>query len=117
MQEIIIDTDAYYQYSRGRNYPIIIYEYSGEGKVEKLHEGYIDSCIGYLEENKDNFSVIWIDYNESVANQFCNYLKDKDVADKIRIKREAYWYIKRSKFRKRFIAYWIEISPNKYAKE
>ena len=41
----------------------------------------------------------------------------KYIADKTRIKREAYWYIKRSKFRKRFIAYWIETSPNKYAKE
>lgn len=38
MREIIIDTDSYYQFSSGRPYPIIIYEYLGDGKVEKLYE-------------------------------------------------------------------------------
>lgn len=53
MREIIIDTDSYYRFSSVRPYPIIIYEYLCNGKVEKLHEGYIDSSVGYLSEVKD----------------------------------------------------------------
>lgn len=34
MREIIIDTDENFQFSSGRLYSIIIYEYFGDGKVE-----------------------------------------------------------------------------------
>lgn len=51
MREIIIDTDSHYQFSSGREYPIVIYEYFGNGKVEKLHGGYIDSSVDFYQKH------------------------------------------------------------------
>lgn len=114
MREIIVDTDQNYQFSSGRLYPIIIYEYFGDGKVKKLHEGYIDSCIGYLCGTKE-VSVIWIDYREFLANELDFYLLKSGINASVNY--AAYNYIKESRFRKRFISYWIETSPEKYGDE
>ncbi len=111
MREIIIDTDKYYQFSSGRPYPIVIYEYLGDGKVEKLYEGFVDSCVDYLCET-ENIGIVWIDNNEFVANQLKIYLYEKGIGTSRNL--SAYNYIKESKFRKRFISYWIETSPEKY---
>lgn len=113
MREIIIDTDINYQFSSGRPYPIIIYEYFGNGKVEKIHEGYIDSSVGYLSEAND-LGIVWIDYNEVLANQLKEYLYEKGIGTSRNL--TAYNYIKESKFRKRFISYWIETRPEKYVR-
>lgn len=113
MREIIIDTDSYYQFSSGRPYPIVIYEYLGNGKVKKIHEGHIDSCVGYLSELKD-LGIVWIDYDETLAIQLKIYLYEKGID--INRNLDAYNYIKESKFRKRFISYWLETSPVKYTK-
>lgn len=113
MREIIIDTDSYYRFSSVRPYPIIIYEYLCNGKVEKLHEGYIDSSVGYLSEVKD-LGIVWIDYNEALSNQLKIYLYEKGIGTSRNL--TAYNYIKESNFRKRFISYWIETRPDKYVK-
>lgn len=112
MREIIIDTDAYYNFSSGRNCPIIIYEYLGNGEIKKLHGGYIDSCIGYLEEIKDETSIIWTDYNEPAVNRLKVYLIEKNIDTTTN--REAYNFIKRSGFRQRFISYWMITKPERY---
>ena len=62
MREIIIDTDNGYQFSSRRKYPIVIYEYLGNGKVEKLHEGYIDTSVDFLSKVPE-LGIIWIDHN------------------------------------------------------
>lgn len=113
IREIIIDIDSYYQFSSGRHYPIVIYEYFGNGKVEKLYEGYIDSSVEYLSKTYD-LGIIWIDYNEMVANQLQKYLHEKGIG--VSRNSSAYNYVKESKFRKRFISYWIEIKPDKYVR-
>lgn len=113
MKEIIIDTDSLYQFSSGRPYPIIIYEYFGDGKIEKIHEGYIDSSVDYLSEAKD-LGIVLIDYNEVLANQLKEYLYEKGIG--VNRNLDAYNYINESKFRKRFISYWIETRPDKYVK-
>lgn len=113
MREIIIDTDSHYQFSSGRPYPIIIYEYFGNGKVEKMHEGYIDSSVDYLSESKD-LGIVWIDYHEALSNQLKIYLYEKGIGTSRNL--VAYNYIKESYFRKRFISYWIETKPDKYVK-
>lgn len=113
MREIIIDTDKGYQFSSRRNYPIVIYEYFGNGKVEKIHEGYIDSSVDFLSKAPD-LGIIWIDNNEMVANQLKIYLNEKGIG--VSGNSSAYNYIKESKFMKRFISYWIEISPEKYSR-
>lgn len=51
IKEIIIDIDSHYQFSSRRKYPIVIYEYFGNGKVKKLHEGYIDSSVDFLSKH------------------------------------------------------------------
>ena len=109
MKEIIIDTDEYYQFSSGRQYPIIIYEYLGDGKVEKLHEGYIDSCVGFLCDIKDDIGIIWTDYNNRFTEVFVGYLNEKGIVSMFCY--PAYKYIKETNFRKRFVSYWIETSP------
>lgn len=113
MREIIIDTDKYYQFASRRNYPIVIYEYFGNGKVEKIHEGYIDSSVDFLSKAPD-LGIIWIDNNEMVANQLKIYLNEKGIV--VSGNSSAYNYIKESKFMKRFISYWIETKPDKYVK-
>lgn len=111
MREIIIDTDQYYQFSSGRPYPIVIYEYLGDGNVEKLHEGFIDSSIDFLKEIRDT-GIIWIDSNEPLAYQFSIYLANERIATITNY--AAYQYIKENRFKKRFISYWIQTKPNKY---
>lgn len=113
IREIIIDTDSHYQFSSGRKYPIIIYEYFGNGKVEKLHEGYIDSSVDFLSKEHD-LGIVWVDNNEMVANQLIKYLYEKGIGVSRNL--SAYNYIKESKFRKRFVSYWIATSPEKYVK-
>lgn len=113
MREIIIDTDSHYQFSSGRHYPIMIYEYFGNGKVEKLHEGYIDSSVDFLSKAPE-LGIIWIDHNEMVANQLEKYLYEKGIG--VSGNASAYNYIKESKFMKRFISYWIETRPDKYVR-
>lgn len=113
MREIIIDTDMGYQFSSRRNYPIVIYEYFGNGEVEKIHEGYIDSSVDFLSKAPD-FGIIWIDNNEMVANQLKIYLDEKGIG--VSGNSSAYNYIKESKFMKRFVSYWIETRPDKYVR-
>lgn len=113
MREIIIDTDKGYQFSSCRNYSIVIYEYFGDGKVEKLHEGYIDSSVDFLSKESD-LGIIWIDHNEMIANQLKMYLNEKGIG--VSGNSSAYDYIKESKFMKRFVSYWIETRPDKYVK-
>lgn len=113
MREIIIDTDKGYQFSSGRHYPIIIYEYFGNGKVEKLHEGYIDSSVDYLSKAPE-LGIIWMDQNEMVTNQLEIYLNEKGIG--VSRNSSAYNYIKESKFIKRFVSYWIETKPEKYVR-
>lgn len=113
MREIIIDTDKGYQFSSRRNYPIVIYEYFGNGKVEKIHEGYIDSSVDFLSKAPD-LGIIWIDNNEMVANQLKIYLNEKGID--VSGNSSAYNYIKEDKFKKRFVSYWIETSPEKYVR-
>lgn len=113
MREIIIDTDKCYQFSSRRNYPIVIYEYFGNGKVEKIHEGYIDSSVDFLSKAPD-LGIIWIDNNEMVANQLKIYLNEKGIG--VSGNSSAYNYIKESKFIKRFVSYWIETKPEKYVR-
>lgn len=113
MREIIIDTDKGYQFSSRRNYPIVIYEYFGNGKVEKLHEGYIDSSVDFLSK-EPNLGIVWIDNNEMVANQLVKYLYEKGIGVSRNL--SAYNYIKESRFVKRFISYWIETKPEKYVR-
>ena len=113
IKEIIIDSDSHYQFSNGRSYPIVIYEYLGDGKVEKLHEGYIDSCVDYFCKTKD-IGIVWIDCNEVLANQLKEYLYEKGIGASRNF--AAYNYIKESKFKKRFVLYWVETSPEKYVK-
>lgn len=113
MREIIIDTDNGYQFSSRRNYPIVIYEYFGNGKVEKLHEGYIDSSVDFLSK-EPNLGIVWIDNNEMVANQLVKYLYEKGIGVSRNL--SAYNYIKESRFVKRFISYWIETKPEKYVR-
>lgn len=109
MREIIIDTDENYQFSSGRLYPIVLYEYLGDGKVEKLHEGYIDSCLDYLCNLRD-VSYIWTDNDEErITKKLKFYLREKGIRTDINW--NAYWYIKESGFRKRLISYWIEMKP------
>lgn len=108
MREIIIDTYSHYQFSKGRPYPIIIYEYFGDGKVEKLHEGYIDSCVEFLCE-LDNIGIILTDCNNRFSANFEYYLKQRGI-ETVPCHR-AYNYIRESGFRKRFISYWIETKP------
>lgn len=74
---------------------IVIYEYFGNGKVEKLHEEYIDSFVEYLSKTHE-LAIIWIDYNEMVANQLKKYLYEKGIG--ISGNSSAYNYIKESKF-------------------
>lgn len=112
MREIIIDTDKGYQFSSRRNYPIVIYEYFGNRKVEKIHEGYIDSSVDFLSKAPD-LGIIWIDNNEMVANQKI-YLNEKGIG--VSGNSSAYNYIKESKFMKRFVSYWIETRSDKYVK-
>lgn len=109
MREIIIDTDENYQFSSGRPYPIIIYEYFGRGKVEKLYEGYIDGCVGFLNDIKEDIGIIWTDCNHRFTELFVNYLYEKGIASMSCY--PAYEYIKESNFRKRFVSYWIETKP------
>ncbi len=109
MREIIIDTDKNYQFSSGRPYPIIIYEYFGKGKVEKLHEGFIEDCIGFLNDIKEEIEIIWTDYNNRFTELFVNYLHEKGIASMFCY--PAYKYTKENNFRKRFVSYWIEIQP------
>lgn len=113
IREIIIDTDSHYQFSSRRKYPIVIYEYFGNGKVEKLHEGYIDSSVDFLSKEPD-LGILWVDNNEMVANQLIKYLYEKGIGVSRNL--SAYNYIKESKFMKRFISYWIETKPDKYVK-
>lgn len=113
MREIIIDTDKDYQFSSRRNYPIVIYEYFGNGEAEKLHEGYIDSSVNFLSKEPD-LGIIWIDHNEMVANQLKEYLYEKGIG--VSRNSSAYNYIKESRFMKRFVSYWIETKPDKYVK-
>lgn len=113
MREIIIDTDKGYQFSSRRNYPIVIYEYFGNGKIEKLHEGHIDSSVDFLSKEPD-IGIIWIDHNEMVANQLKIYLNEKGIG--VSGNSFAYNYIKESKFMKRFVSYWIETRPDKYVR-
>lgn len=109
MREIIIDTDEYYQFSSGSSYPIIIYEYFGDGKVEKLHEGHVDSCLNYLCDLQD-VSHIWTDNDkERITRTLKFYLRGKGIRTDINW--NAYWHIKESGFRKRLISYWIEMKP------
>ena len=112
MREIIIDTDKGYQFSSRRNYPIVIYEYFGNGKVEKLHEGYIDSSVDFLSKAPE-LGIVWIDHNEMV-NQLKMYLNEKGIG--VSGNSSAYNHIKESKFMKRFVSYWIETRPDKYVK-
>lgn len=113
MREIIIDTDSHYQFLSRRKYPIVIYEYFGNGKVEKLHEGYIDSSVDFLSKVPD-LGIIWIDHNEMIANQLEKCLYEKGIG--VSGNASAYNYIKESKFMKRFISYWIETRPDKYVR-
>ncbi len=109
MREIIIDTDENYQFSSGRPYQIIIYEYLGRGKVERLHEGYINSCLGFLNDIKEEIGIIWTDYNNRFTESFINYLHEKGIASMFCY--PAYKHIKENNFRKRFVSYWIETKP------
>lgn len=113
MREIIIDTDSHYQFSSGREYPIIIYEYFENGKVKKLHEGYIDSSVEYLSKTYD-LGIVWADNNGMVTNQLIKYLYENGIGVSRNL--SAYNYIKESKFKKRFLSYWIETSPEKYVR-
>ncbi len=72
MREIIIDTDSHYQFSSSRKYPIVIYEYFGNGKIDKLHKGYIDSSVDFLSKESD-LGIVWVDNNEMIANQLIKY--------------------------------------------
>ena len=106
----IIDTDESYQFSSDRPYPIIIYEYFRNGKVEKLHEGYIDNCIRFLCDIKEDISIIWTDYNNVFTEVLIDYLHKNGINNDM-VCYHAYKYIKESYFKKRFVSYWIEIKP------
>lgn len=109
MREIIIGTDENYQFSSGRLYSIAIYEYFGDGKVEKSHEEYIDDCVGFFNDIKEEIGIIWTDYNNRFTELFVNYLHEKGIASMFCY--PVYKYIKEDNFRKRFVTYWIETKP------
>lgn len=75
-----------------------------------MHEGHIDSVVDFLSKEPD-LGIVWIDNNEMVANQLLKYLYEKGIGVSRNL--SAYNYIKENKFRKRFILYWIETSPEK----